>query len=254
MIPLRDDIPGRGRPRVVRLLLLANLGGYLLQILFAPGFTERFALRPAYLVAWWRGEPLRAVLEQIGGGEIRIREVAGFIPGFLDAALPLLTSQFLHGDPIHLGLNMLFLWIFADNIEGEIGSRAFLAFYLACGVLAGLCHVGFAPDSLLPTVGASGAISGVLGAYFVRFPHARILTLIPIFVVPFLAELPAILFLGVWFAIQLLQGLTGTAGMVAVWAHAGGFVAGLLLVGIFPRVRQRARGPGPRYSIQGRPR
>jgi len=254
MIPLRDDIPGRGRPRAVRFLLFANIGGYLLQLLFSPGFTERFALKPAYLTAWWRDEPLRVALERLAGGDLRLREVAAYLPGAFDAALPLVTSQFLHGDPIHLGFNLLFLWIFADNIEGEIGSAAFLAFYLLCGVLAGLCHVWFAPDSLLPTVGASGAISGVLGAYFVRFPHARILTLIPVFVIPFVAELPAILFLGIWFAIQLIQGITGSAGMVAVWAHAGGFVAGLLLVGLFPRMRRSARGPRPRYAISERAR
>jgi len=253
MIPLRDDIPSRGRPRVVRFLLLANVVGFLLQWLLGEAFTRQFALKPAYLVAWWQDEPLRVIYESVAG-EGRIADTVTLFPGFFDAALPLLTMQFLHGDLLHLGSNLLFLWIFADNVEGEIGSGAFLPFYLACGVLAGLCHVGFAPDSAIPTLGASGAISGVLGAYFVRFPHARILTVVPLFVIPFLAEIPALVFLGIWFALQIIQGITGTAGMVAVWAHAGGFVAGVLLVAVFPRVKGSARGPKPRYAIQGRPR
>jgi membrane associated rhomboid family serine protease len=254
MIPLRDNIRGRGKPRVVRLLLLANIAGFVAQAILGEDFTERFALRPAFLVSWWQGEPLRHVLAHLRNGQLTLHEVAPYFPGAFDALFPLLSSQFLHGGLLHLASNLLFLWIFADNIEGEIGSGPFLVFYLACGVLAGLCHVAFDPDSLLPLVGASGAISGVLGAYFVRFPHARILTLIPIFVVPFIAELPALLFLGIWFLIQVAQGIAGTGGMVAVWAHAGGFVAGLLLVGVFPRVKKSARGPRPRYPTYERAR
>jgi membrane associated rhomboid family serine protease len=253
MIPLRDDIPSRGRPRVVRFLLLANVVGFLLQLFFGEGFTQQFALKPAYLVAWWQDEPLRVIYESVAGRG-RIADAVTIFPGFFDGALPLLTMQFLHGDLLHLGSNLLFLWIFADNVEGEIGSGPFFAFYLACGVLAGLCHVGFDPDSATPTIGASGAISGVLGAYFVRFHHARILTLVPIFVIPLLLEIPALVFLGIWFALQVFRGVTGTGGMVAVWAHAGGFVAGLILVGVFPKVKRSARGPKPRYAIQERSR
>jgi membrane associated rhomboid family serine protease len=168
------------------------------------------------------------------------------LPGFIDGALPLLTCQFLHGSPLHLLGNLLFLWIFADNIEGEIGSGPFLLFYLVCGVIAGIAHTAFEPDSMVPTVGASGAIAGVLGAYFLRFPHARVLTLVPLFVIPFFIEIPAVIFLGLWFLLQVIQGVTDTGGHLAVWAHAGGFVAGLLLVGVFPRVRRR---PGPRYPV-----
>jgi membrane associated rhomboid family serine protease len=225
MIPLRDDIPSRGRPRVVRFLLLANVVGFLLQLFFGEGFTQQFALKPAYLVAWWQDEPLRVIYESVAGRG-RIADAVTIFPGFFDGALPLLTMQFLHGDLLHLGSNLLFLWIFADNVEGEIGSGPFLAFYL----------------------------SGVLGAYFVRFHHARILTLVPIFVIPLLLEIPALVFLGIWFALQVFRGVTGTGGMVAVWAHAGGFVAGLILVGVFPKVKRSARGPKPRYAIQGRDR
>ncbi len=225
MIPLRDDIPSRGRPHMVRLLILANLVGFALQQIFGREFTEAFALTPTSVVGWWQGD--------------------GKLSEAVASVLPLLSSQFLHAGWLHLGSNLLFLWIFADNVEGEIGSGRFLGFYLVCGVLAGLCHVYFESTSSVPTIGASGAIAGVLGAYFVRFPHARVLTLVPIFILPLLIEIPAVIFLGLWFVLQILYVVTDTGGQMAVWAHAGGFVAGMVLVGVLPRVRQR--GPKPRY-------
>jgi len=134
---------------------------------------------------------------------------------------------------------MLYLWIFGDNVEDRLGHFRFLIFYLLCGFAAGLAHVYANPDSVVPTVGASGAISGVLGAYFVLFPHSRVITLIPIFFFFDVIELPAFFFLGFWFLMQFFNGIaslsvpTYMTGGVAWWAHIGGFIAGVLLVKIF---------------------
>ncbi len=159
------------------------------------------------------------------------------------ALTAIVTSLFLHGGWMHLMGNMLYLWVFGDNVEDKLGSFRFVVFYLLCGVLASLVHVSMDPASPIPTVGASGAISGVLGAYLVLFPKARILTLIPIFIFLQVAELPALIVLGLWFVLQFVNGMlsvgSGTAGMggVAWWAHIGGFVAGMLFVLPFRRYR-----------------
>ena len=144
--------------------------------------------------------------------------------------------MFLHGGWLHLGGNMLYLWIFGDNVEDKLGHIRYLAFYIVCGLAASILHVFVDSTSIVPTVGASGAIAGVLGAYLLLFPRARVVTLIPIFVFIQVAELPALLVLGFWFVMQFFNGLMSlgyqTAGMggVAWWAHIGGFVAGLALV------------------------
>ena len=155
---------------------------------------------------------------------------------YLDAITPFFTSMFLHGGWLHLAGNMLYLWIFGDNIEDRLGHGRYFAFYVLCGLAAGALHVIMDPLSGIPTVGASGAISGVLGAYLVLFPRARVLTVIPVFVFIQLAELPAIIVLAFWFIIQFFNGLvsfgveTGGSGGVAWWAHIGGFLAGFLLI------------------------
>ncbi|HEY9762764.1 MAG TPA: rhomboid family intramembrane serine protease, partial [Trichocoleus sp.] len=150
--------------------------------------------------------------------------------------LTLFTSQFLHGGFLHIAGNMLYLWVFGNNIEDQLGSFRFTIFYLGCGALAALAQWFVAPGSTVPTLGASGAIAGVMGAYILRFPRARILTLIPLFILLTTIRIPAILFLGFWFVQQALYGLMslgtdvnlGTGG-VAYWAHAGGFVFGVIL-------------------------
>ena len=154
----------------------------------------------------------------------------------------LITSMFLHGGFMHIIGNMLFLWIFGDNLEDEMGHIGFLAFYLACGVLAGLTHVFFAPMSTVPTVGASGAIAGVMGGYMLLFPKAKVDILL-IFVVFFkVFTLPAYLMLAIWFGLQFFGGITADpeTGGVAYWAHAGGFIAGIALT--FP-LFMRLGGP-----------
>jgi membrane associated rhomboid family serine protease len=155
----------------------------------------------------------------------------------VSAEVTVLTSMFLHGGWGHLIGNMLYLWIFGNNVEDAMGHVRFLFFYLLCGVIAGLIHAFDDPTSTLPVVGASGAISGLLGAYFVLFPKARVLVLIPLGFFWTTVRVPAIAAIGVWIAFQVISGLladTATSG-VAWWAHIGGFVAGMLLVFVFHR-------------------
>lgn len=155
--------------------------------------------------------------------------------------LPLFTAMFLHGGLMHLFGNMLTLWIFGDNVEDTMGHGRYVIFYFTCGIFASLTHAIFNPSSTLPSIGASGAIAGVMGAYMIYFPHARVLTLVPIFFFLQLMEIPAFLFLGLWFFLQFFSGtlaLTSTfyqAGGVAWWAHIGGFVAGIVLGMLFRR-------------------
>ncbi len=181
------------------------------------------------------------------GGE-RIVQALGMTPSVLlrDAQLPpeigavppllsLLTSMFLHGGFMHLAGNMLYLWIFGDNIEEAMGHGNYLLFYLICGAVAALSQAYPHPNSPIPMIGASGAISGVLGAYLMLFPHARILTLVPLGFLSQLVHVKAIWVLLLWFGIQLFSNLAGAGGGVAFSAHIGGFLAGVVLVGIFKR-------------------
>ena len=227
MIPLRDTIPSRTAPLVTVALIAVNvlvffhetaLGPYL------PQFIEHYGLVPYVFVHWG---------EQFGGP--------------LDPArfLPLFTSMFWHGGWGHLLGNMLYLWIFGDNVEDRLGHGRFLLFYVGCGLVAALTQVALSPDSTIPTVGASGAIAGVLGAYLISFPRSRVLTL----VVVWLVEIPAIAYLAFWFLLQVFSGVASLgraemAGGVAWWAHIGGFLAGIVGVALFappprpPRVRE----------------
>jgi len=150
------------------------------------------------------------------------------------------TSMFLHADIIHLGGNMLFLYVFGDNVEDTFGHVRYLFFYLISGIAASLLHIFSVPDSIIPTIGASGAIAGVLGAYFILYPRARILTLVFAFWITIVA-IPAVIFLGLWFAYQFLYGtIVGAGGGIAYWAHIGGFVTGMLF-GVAWRGRRRKR-------------
>ena len=215
MIPLRDIIPSRTTPVVTVALITINVLVFLYELSLGravDAFTLYWGLVPAAF-SW----------------------VAVF------------TSMFLHGGFLHVAGNMLYLWIFGDNVEDRMGHGRFLVFYLLCGVAAALAQTITAPDSVIPMVGASGAIAGVMGAYFVLYPKSRIVTLIPIFFFFQVIEVPAILFLGIWFLMQFLSGLgsivsvaSGSTGGVAFWAHVAGFVAGLSGVVVFRRPeRQR---------------
>ncbi len=224
MIPLRDSNPSQRVPLVTLLLILANTIIFIYELTPGPAqlnqFVFTFGVVPARLTGM-AGASLPA-----GGPET------------------LLTSMFLHGGWLHLIGNMWFLWIFGDNIEDYLGHLRFLLFYLLCGLAAGVVHIVFNLNSALPTVGASGAIAGVLGAYLLLFPRAKVLTLVPVFFV-FLLEIPAYIILLYWFALQFLSGTAsivgGSAaqGGVAWWAHVGGFAVGMALVKILAPARAR---------------
>jgi membrane associated rhomboid family serine protease len=167
--------------------------------------------------------------------------------------LPLFTNMFLHGGWLHLILNMWTLWLFGPPVEDQLGSGLYLAFYLACGVLASATHVTFNPMSTIPALGASGAIAGVLGCYMRLFPMARVIVLIPVIFIPFFFAMPGMVFAGLWFLMQVLQATTDlllptTGTSIAWWAHIGGFVGGFALASPL----RHARGPNwPRYADQG---
>ena len=215
MIPLKDDIPTVRAPVVTIALISANVAAFLWQVLVV-------------------GLPLSV---RVGGAIpyeiLTLRDVVP--PDLVPPPFTVLTSMFLHGGFMHVAGNMLFLWIFGNNVEDALGRGKFLAFYLACGVAAAAAQVfatvlgGDERALLVPMVGASGAIAGVLAGYMVLFPRARVLTFIPIFLG--LVYLPASLYLGLWFLTQLASALLGDAGGgVAFMAHVGGFVAGWILV------------------------
>jgi membrane associated rhomboid family serine protease len=207
-IPLKDLNPRRSFPFINVLLILINMVVFF--------FFER-AMLPAAFAA-------NAVIPA---------RLPAFLAGHLGVAptfLPLLTSMFLHGTILHLLGNMLFLWVFGDNVEDHFGHLGYLLFYLFCGVGSGLTHIFFNWGSHVPAVGASGAISGVMGAYLVLYPRAKVLTLV-FFIFP--VEIPAVFILVYWFLIQFLQGISSlgaiASGGVAWWAHIGGFLLGMLV-------------------------
>jgi membrane associated rhomboid family serine protease len=174
----------------------------------------------------------------------------------LDDYWPFLTSMFLHSGWLHIIGNMWTLWIFGDNVEDRMGPLRFLFFYLLCGIAAGIVHTFTNPDSTLPAVGASGAIAGVLGAYFFLFPYARVVVLIPVFIFPFFFEMPAVLYLGFWILTQVFSGVLALAtpeqvGGIAFWAHVGGFTAGVVLHFFFVKRGDSYRRPGrDEYGLQ----
>lgn len=176
-------------------------------------------------------------------------EAFGLVPGrFLDQlglgeVMTIFTSMFMHGGWLHLLSNMWALHIFGDNVEDKMGHGRYLLFYLTCGIIAALTTVFIQPNALLPTIGASGALAGVLGGYLILFPTARIITFIPIIIVPWFIEVPAIVFLGVWFLTQFFTGLgsldssplAAEGAGIAWWSHIGGFIAGMVLVKVFEK-------------------
>jgi len=218
MIPIKDGIRPRTFPFVNLLLILANIGVYGLQWLSGP-YQEELVYTFALIPAEFSG---------------------GFSPG---GVMDIFTSMFMHGSLLHIGGNMLYLWIFGDNVEDSMGHLKYLIFYLIGGVGAAMAHIFFNPNSVVPTVGASGAIAAVLGAYLVLYPRSRVLTLIPLGIFFRFTTVPAIIVLGMWFVLQLFNGMFTLggpdAGGVAFWAHIGGFVVGMILAKLFAN---RAQG------------
>ncbi|MCX6356573.1 MAG: rhomboid family intramembrane serine protease [Candidatus Aureabacteria bacterium] len=257
MLPIRDLNPTVTRPVVTILLIAACVviffyqaaiglrgGDYAAQaFVYRHGLVPyefshrvRLSLSPADSLAGGHRLPLRPD-RNLPLVETPVRGFRGALSLMIP---PLLVSIFLHGSLLHVGFNMLFLWIFGNNVEDAMGHLRFLLFYLICGIAAGLVHLLTNLNSQLPTVGASGAIAGVMGAYIVLYPRARILTLVTLgFHISF-TEIPACVFLGIWFLMQLL--MAGGGGGVAWFAHIGGFLAGLFLVRMCVRYSPRSRG------------
>jgi membrane associated rhomboid family serine protease len=222
MIPLRDVIPSRTVPVVTFALISLNVLAFLYEAALSPAELDTFILRHGMVPAHFAWDDV-------------------------------LTSMFLHGGLLHLLGNLMSLWIFGDNVEDRLGHGRYLAFYGVAGAAAALAHVWVDPSSPVPTIGASGAIAGVMGGYFVLYPHSRVITWLPPI---FLLEVPAVVFLGLWFFLQLLSGvgshLSATpgemAGGVAFWAHVGGFLFGALVVKLVARPeRARIEWYDPRY-------
>ena len=220
MIPLSDSIRSHRTPWVTYVLLALNIGIYLLTVVF--GLVDYNQTILTY-------------------GLIPFRVMRSFDA---EAASDLITSLFLHGSLLHLGGNMLYLWIFGDNVEDALGHVAYLLFYLIGGLLASAAHILANPASTLPTIGASGAIAAVLGAYLVLYPASQVRTLIPLGFFVRIALLPAGIVLGLWFVLQVIEGFfavgaSADVGGVAIWAHVGGFVVGALLARLVASSRNR---------------
>ena len=215
MIPLRDDRRSGDFPTITVLLIAANAIVFFYQVFFGrisyEAYINAYGLVPSRLTAVWRGVPSHTAIPAI---------------------FTVFTAMFMHGGFLHILGNMWFLWIFGDNVEGALGKFRFLLFYLVTGFISFLTHVAMNSVSSVPLVGASGAIAGVLGAYFLLFPRNRILTLIPIFFFVTTVRIPAAFYLGLWLLMQFLYSMAA-GGPVAWWAHIGGFISGLILVRFF---------------------
>jgi membrane associated rhomboid family serine protease len=231
LIPLNDENPTELTPWMTMVLITVNA----IMWIVVQGAGEMQALEASVVVFGAQPCEITGACQTTGLG-----------------ASALVTSMFMHGGWGHILGNMLFLWVFGNNIEDSMGHLRFVAFYLVCGVAAALAHVFVGPGSRVPAVGASGAISGIMGAYIVLYPRVRVRTWVPPF---FLLNLNAFFLLGYWFFIQLATGVftfgpeSGERGGVAVWAHVGGFVAGLVLIRLFEKPRLvQAKRSGVRLS------
>lgn len=224
MIPIRDTNRSDTYPLANYGIIAVTLVAFVIELLQGPRLKEFIYLYGLV--------PARYADTQIA---------AHFTTG--QQVLPFFTSLLLHGGILHLVGNMWFLYIFGDNVEDRLGHLRYLLFYLICGLAAGASHLVLNWHSNVPTIGASGAIAGVMGAYLILYPRARILTLIPLFFFFPFVEVPAFFFIGIWFLFQFLSaaGSTGQAGGIAFWAHVGGFVFGIVFLKLFEIVR-RERG------------
>ncbi|MBN1521153.1 MAG: rhomboid family intramembrane serine protease [Candidatus Aureabacteria bacterium] len=223
MIPINDTIPHREFPFVTWFLILANGLVFLyetsLSELALTRFFHFYGMVPARLT-----DPTWAALHEVSRLSL----------------IPFITSIFLHGSWLHFFINVWTLWIFGDNVEDRMGKISFLIFYILCGVLGNIAHLLMNFRSPVPTIGASGAIAAVMGAYMWLFPRAKIVVLVPVFFIPYFLEVPAFFYIGIWFLFQVFSGVTslaapGASGEIAWWAHIGGFLVGIFLLPIFKK-------------------
>jgi membrane associated rhomboid family serine protease len=231
MIPIKDSVPNRSVPIATRTLILINVIVFFFELGMSHESLEQFAYLFGLVPARFTDPAWAASVGFPAGGY-----------------WPILTHQFLHGGFLHIISNMWALWIFGDNVEDRMGPVRFTIFYLLCGTIAGLTQVFVNPGSTLPSIGASGAIAGVLGAYLVFFPTARLIVMCPILFFPFFFEVPAIFYLAIWFFTQLFSGTMALVGPqhvggIAWWAHIGGFIGGLLLCWLFVKRPSRRLQP-----------
>jgi membrane associated rhomboid family serine protease len=224
MIPLRDDNPRRLVPIVTAGILAVCVGAFLWQLVLPPDAAQSAIYSLGLIPAVLFGE-------------------AQLARPIVPPTLTIVTSMFLHAGVLHLAGNMLYLWIFGDNIEDRLGHGRFVVFYVLCGTVAALAQALPDTRSTIPMIGASGAVSGVLGAYLVLYPRAHVLVALPLLIVVYTFRVPALIVLGLWFAAQLLSSLAvdASGGGVAFRAHVGGFLAGLLLIRFFVRGKRRRR-------------
>ncbi len=237
MFPIQDSIPRRSPPLMNWAIMAACGIVFLFELSLPPHLLERLFYMFGVVPVRYTHPDFAASL--------------GLAP---KAALPLFTCMFLHGGWVHIIGNMWTLWIFGDNVEDEMGPLRYLLFYLFCGLVASFVHIYTNPTSTVPTIGASGAIAGVMGAYYVLFPRARIILMIPIFFFPFFFDVPAVFYLAFWFLEQVFSGTfsllaPSQGGGIAFWAHAGGFVCGMLTHRLFLRKEVYRR----RYPDHNRP-
>ena len=265
MIPLRDSLRSLAFPLLTTLLIAVNCA------VFAFEITRPTATLPAYgtgvptkvkgfdrFTAEWGFVPceLLSRCERPGRVELSRPDTRGDDEGDFTPVkvvqhsvwFTLLSAMFMHGGWLHLAGNMLFLWVFGSTIEGSLGRLRYLAFYLVCGLIASLSQLATSTTSDVPNIGASGAIAGVLGGYLLLHPRARVLTVVPLLFFLSIIEIPALFVLGLWFALQLLDGsaalVASESAGIAYWAHVGGFVAGFLLIKLFAIGRGRGSPPG----------
>lgn len=218
MIPLKDDNPTRTFPFVTILIIVTNIAVYIYQLTLGQKAETLFILRAG------------AIPYEI----IRFADIHPL--SFIPPPLTLFSAMFVHGGFLHVAGNMLYLWIFGDNIEDRLGHSRFIVFYLLSGLIASLAHIIMLPNSTIPMIGASGAIAGVLGAYFLLYPRAHVLTLVFFFFFVDVVRIPALIFLGLWFVFQILS--SGAGGGIAWYAHIGGFIGGAVLVKLFEKRRK----------------
>ncbi|HOJ78933.1 MAG TPA: rhomboid family intramembrane serine protease [Bacillota bacterium] len=220
MIPLKDTIPSRKLPLMTWTLIILNIGAFIYQQIIGEELNN-------FLISTY--------------GLIPVKVIGNIFEGNWRLLLPFVSYTFLHGGWIHLISNVWALWLFGDNVEDRMGKISFVLFYLSMGIIAGLTHLISEPVSPIAVIGASGAIAGVMGAYFVMYPQSKVITLIPVFFIPLFVPIPATIYLGFWFVSQISAAITQHVRMtanIAWWAHVGGFVAGMFLYRFFIKLKR----------------